>query len=363
MTLPLSEKSPQEAWAPFLYTAKVRHSQDGGTTTRRYLLRDVVPIEPIQVSFAELRPVVRFKRPFRSHVPFSRAIDEVYSYADRLYRPFTFQDGASIPPSAAFAIDTPVALEWERWMIAMVPDAPWKYSELEGFPLLRASTMDEQVKAGRWTHWRTIESDHAREWAETHARYRGSVLIGGGAVFIETSAPTWYAAPSCPIYHPTRPWNMSQRSFHLDAKNDVSVFFGLGTGVEAGADGVLELCDLPAADFDRTAVEIAMEALKFSVEVGKQTSSQERALVGVKEPYERLRLMHRRREAPSRLEVEGIFSDMERLHEALSPAYRSKRYFLPRATRFVTETRLRFAIEVDKASQLSNDDRAALFGL
>lgn len=363
MTLLHSGRPPQEAWAPFLYTAKIRHSQDGGTTTRRYMLRDTVPVEPIEITFADLRPVVRFHRLSGTDLPFSRDFDEVYVYQNRLYREFTLKEGGWITPAATFEKDTRIARQWEAFMVAMVPGAPWNYAQLATFPLLQGFTIEEQSQAGKWTRWRVIESDHAHAWAETHARYRGSVLVCEDAVLVETMAPTWFVAPHGPVYNPTRPWRTMQRCFQLDALDDVAVFMGLPPGAKPSVGGTLDLRDLPAGNFDRSAVEIAITALGYAVELGQQTSSAERATAGVTAPYDRLRLLYRRKIAPSAAEAEGILADAERLHAALSPIYRSRRYFLPRATRFMTEARLRFTIEHDKASRLSDEDMAALAGL
>lgn len=336
------------SWAPFYYTARVRlPTERGSVSTRRYILQDTVPIEPIEVSPAELRLVVRYRS--------TEFVDEVFEHGGRLYRRFRL-------PDAAYDDRQYIEQHWIGWMVSVVPGAPWTWARLENYPCSKAPTLDEIYVMDPRS--RVVESDRTVRWGEAHARHVGSVLIVGDDVLVETKAPTWVTTADMLIYDAFRLIGCHPRRFDLAEIDQLTHFrTELGQRVPAPRQGRLELCELTPAGFEGRAVAIAIEALDFAAEIGRQTDAGRRKIRGVAEPYLQMQDLRRRESPPKASEVWDVVDMASRLHAALQYDYRSSRIFKSRAKRFIDTAVLRLRIENEAANDLSSDDLEALVGL
>ena len=353
------------AWAPFRYEAKV--SVYDGRVWRRRKLRvwDRVPVDPVEVTRADLLPVVRVK-PIETNVPgdFCPFGDEVFTYRDRLFRRFA-PGGRPIPardllvnPSEA------VAAEWNAWTFALHPRLPWHYERLDHFPRCATPDLEAIVQDGGWTAWGMVENDRAVRWAEAYARHEGSMLIVGDEVYIETVAPTWSIRNVCAslVYTPDRCLRRRRRNFPLAAKEEALEWRRLAMRERGKAfeDAQVTLCEL-APDFAGAVAAIAIEGLEVAAMMRGQSTVAERIEAGLAAECDALAAMYRQEKPPEAWRAEEILNTIERVHRALG--YRALTVW-QRVQEFLEEAKPRLDRERARmADELSEDDLAALEGL
>lgn len=324
-----------------------------------------VPVDPVEVTRADLLPVVRVK-PIETNVPgdFCPFGDEVFAYRDRLFRRFA---PGGRPIAARDLLVNPseaVAAEWNAWTFALHPRLPWHYERLDHFPRCATPDLEAIVQDGGWTAWGMVENDRAVRWAEAYARHEGSMLIVRDEVYIETVAPTWSIRNVCAslVYTPDRCLRRRRRNFPLAAKEEALAWRRLAMRERGKAfeDAQVTLCEL-APDFAGAMAAIAIEGLEVAAMMRGQPTVAERIEAGLAAECDASAAMYRQEKPPEAWRAEEILNTIERVHRALG--YRALTVW-QRVQEFLEEAKPRLDRERARmADELSEDNLAALSGL